>query len=366
MEFSFTVYNSYDINKRIFSDLEIIKKLIITAIPDTSLLVLVGGFGRGEGSVLLEDGIPKPLNDYDVVLILRKTVNISKLKKLSREIADEVGIRLIDLIPIKRSKLSRLPITMFNYDMKYGGYIFYGKEDVLNEIPNYDSSKMPLVEGKILLFNRMICLLESYSEKFKIKEPDNKEEFFLVNQAGKAILACCDSLLLSKGLYHHSYAERCKCFAKAFKENEKLVQLVCRATDFKLRPTKEIDFNTVDYWFEAREEFLLTLKTFLELFYKTLFTTWEDFCLFYYRNQRSSLGGWIRRLTRLGGMDYRTQVELAELLLLSANNRTSQIKRYVEEARSRIERVSNEKYPKNVTWEFLRRECVKLWFNYLH
>jgi len=62
-----------------------------------------------------------------------------------------------------------------------------------------DPDNMPLKEGKILLFNRLICLLECYSEDFLLREPKVEEKFFLVNQCSKAILACCDALLLLKG-----------------------------------------------------------------------------------------------------------------------------------------------------------------------
>lgn len=241
----FTIAKDVKIDKKILLDLERITKLVLSNISDVNSLILVGGFGRGEGSVLVENGFPDPLNDYDIVLIGEKECDGIKLKNLSKDIAQKVGIRSIDLIPIKKDTLPMLPCTIFNYDFKYGSYIFYGDKNVLEIIPKYDSIRIPLEEGRILLFNRMICMLESYSEEFKKREITCDENFFLVNQVGKAILACADSLLVLKGKYHHSYIERNKRFSEIFMGDGKMVSLVKHATDFKLRPYYEINFDPI-------------------------------------------------------------------------------------------------------------------------
>ena len=65
----FTVYDEKNIDAGIQSDLEKITAILHQNFHDEIQdLILVGGFGRGEGSVLIENGVHKPVNDYDIVL----------------------------------------------------------------------------------------------------------------------------------------------------------------------------------------------------------------------------------------------------------------------------------------------------------
>ena len=273
----FTVEKKVNVDERILLDLEKIRELIVENIPNINSLILVGGFARGEGSVLLDNGVPKPINDYDVVLVTNTKYNHQKLNQLGKHIARKIGIRLVDLIPLGKDILHELPCTMFNYDLKNGGYIFYGDREILDRVPQYDPTQIPLDEGKALLFNRMICLLESYSEEFRQRELSDREKFFLVNQTSKAVLACCDSLLLLKDKYHHSYVKRNELFSKIFKNDDKMVFLVQQATNFKLKPYRKIDFDTVKYWFQTRDIFVRTLQTFLEIYFSRNLKNWVKF-----------------------------------------------------------------------------------------
>lgn len=366
MQFNFTVDKIQEVDKKILSDLMAIKRLLLKNVTNVRYLILVGGFGRGEGAVLFENGVPAPINDYDVVVISENGPDRSRLKELSKEIAKKIGVRLVDLIPIKNADVSSLPYTMFNYDMKYGGYIFFGDGNILGKMPDYDPSKMPLVEGKVLLFKRMICLLESYSEEFRKREPSEDEKFFLANQSSKMVVACCDSLLLLKGLYHHSYIERCKRFSEVFKERKKLVGLVQGATDFKLRPKSEINFDTIKYWFDARELFIDTLSEFLEFFYVRKFDDFEMFYKFYKKEGISPLRR-IANIIRLKGtVGSRKNIELLELGLLYAINEESYVDGFLRLSRLELKKISSKKYPDNIGWELMRKECVRLWFKYLH
>ena len=361
----FQIDKMHAVDEKILSDLEIIKSLLLKNVPGVYSLILVGGFGRGEGGVLFENGVPKPINDYDIVIISKYRLYRSRRKKLSKEIAKELGIRLVDLIPIERTHLSKLPYTMFNYDLKYGGHIFFGDKNILGGMPDFNPSRMPLLEGKILLFNRMICLLESYSAEFTKRSPTEDEKFFLTNQSSKAILACCDALLLSKGLYHYSYNERCSRFSETFKVKKKITGLVEQATDFKLRPTRKMNFDAVNYWIDVREEFVNTLKSFLELFYKRHFRDWKDFSEFY-KSQETSLMKKVINTLRRKPITTKGNIELSEIFLLNAIGGESLNDTYMNHARLNIEEVCGKTLESDVDWEYLRKECVRLWFEYLH
>ena len=58
--------------------MDIIIETIKKNIPPTNLrsIILSGGFGRGEGSVIVEGEKVTPLKDYDILVILKKeTIN---------------------------------------------------------------------------------------------------------------------------------------------------------------------------------------------------------------------------------------------------------------------------------------------------
>jgi len=115
----YTVYNNSAVDAAVEQDLQTIIARIIEEMPVISI-VLIGGFGRGEGGVLLSDDDVQPVNDYDLLLVVEDGFN-TDLRPLSRELASIVKIRLIDLIPRHNSLLETLPATQFNYDLKYGG-----------------------------------------------------------------------------------------------------------------------------------------------------------------------------------------------------------------------------------------------------
>jgi hypothetical protein len=367
--FNFTVHHNQQINKKILLDLDRISSIIIQQLPDVEALILVGGFGRGEGSVLIKNGTPQPINDYDVVIILKNKPSSFNFKKLAQTTANEINIRLIDFIPYLKNDLLQLKPTIFNYDLKYGGYVFYGNKKILNEIPRYKADEIPLIEGKILLFNRMVCLLESFSLNFKKRLLTQKEKFFLVNQTSKAILACCDSLLLLEGSYHHSYLERYKRFSKKFKQkNKKITSLVQRATNFKLRPRENINFDTIEYWFDVKEEFIKTLQQYLEVIYNKKFKDWANFAKTY---NKKNVRFYLKKIrNKPKGINdkahIKKNIELAEIFLLSSIENNFIINpTNIDRAKIVLKKITEKNYPNN-NWEALRKECVNLWFQHLH
>ena len=349
----FTIHEEKNIDARIQSDLEKITSILHQNFHDEILdLILVGGFGRGEGSVCIENGAHKPVNDYDIVLIVNSDLKSDKVKEISAHIAQKIGIRLIDLISIKKAGLSRLPYTMFNYDLKYGGYVFQGDTNVLTQIPEMEPAKMPLIEGKTLLFNRLICLLECYSEDFRQREPTMEEKFFLANQCSKAILACCDALLLLKGKYHHSYREKNKRLAEEYARQPEIVDMVKQSTDFKLKPTRDINLDIIEHWFKVKKIYMNIFFLYLNKLYVygDPFSDWKDFGTFYGNMELNSP---------------KSNLELSEIYLLVAIEKDRKDNHFLELAKEKMKNINgieNTQY----LWEEARKECVDLWFKINH
>ena len=68
----FTIHDSQDIYHRISSDLDLITQIILNKFTNIESIVLAGGFGRGEGSVLIVDNDIQPINDYDIYIITKE------------------------------------------------------------------------------------------------------------------------------------------------------------------------------------------------------------------------------------------------------------------------------------------------------
>jgi len=243
-----TAYDDPRVDDAVAADLALLVADITAAVP-VRAIVLGGGFGRGEGSVLVDGGRVRPVNDYDLILAVPDGF-ATDLRPLGKTLAARTGIRLIDLIPLPWSAWATLPPTQFNYDLKYGGRRLWG-EDALAMIPAYPAGTVAPGSIRTLLLNRLICALEAFTAEFARRAPTPEEAFFLVNQTGKVISACVEARLMQAGNYHHSYRRRQAIMAQEFPEERELLRLNERATAFKLRPTATVAGDPVQYWRDA-------------------------------------------------------------------------------------------------------------------
>ncbi len=365
----FTVHNQKEINQKIETDLAQIKKIILKSDDDIVSIILVGGFGRGEGSVILKNNKIQIVNDYDIVIITKKALPTEQIKILSERIIKELSIRLVDLIPYRISDLSSLPLTIFNYDLKYASHIFFGDKNILNLLPEYESELIPLSEGKNLLINRLICLTESFSKKFVKKRLSKKQFLFLVNQCSKAVLAVSDSLLLLRKKYHPSYQVRAKMFNKEYGKMKKLNSLVSEATEFKLMPQDSILLSDpANYWYARKEIFLSNFLNFMNSYYKRKFLTVDEFVTYYLKANKPGL---VEKIIKALGIStrssnyMRTKIDSAQILILAAYEKNSIKKEYLKKAQQLLGPYLD-KTNRSLSWEQLRKANVKLWYKYFH
>jgi len=199
-------------------------------------VILCGGYGRGEGGWFIEDGIFKPYNDYDLLLVLEKKIPNNELQLLRKELATKIDIRWVDIAQKTPRELKKLRLSIYNYDLKYASKVIDGDYSILKLIPNFDASKLPLKEGEILFFTRLWTLLGCLNEKgFQIQCNEEESRFFR-NQMAKAILAVVDVLLLQKGAYHPSYRERIQRLIYLYPKNVEFNELSKWALKEKLIP----------------------------------------------------------------------------------------------------------------------------------
>lgn len=200
-------------------------------------IVLYGGYGRNEGSWIIEDNdTVRPYNDYDILLVLREKIYQKRIDYLRKEIARKIGIRWVDIGQSTPDELRTFRPSIYSYDLKHAGKVIEGDESVLNNIPDMKSSELSLREGEILFFTRLWTLLGSLDVKGLKVERNGEESRFFRNQMAKAILAVVDILLLQKNAYHPSYVERNKRLAELYFEKTDFHQLSRWALEEKLFP----------------------------------------------------------------------------------------------------------------------------------
>lgn len=341
----YTVLDANEIDNAIEADLDVIVKKL-SDIPSVREIILGGGFGRGEGSVILKGGIAKPVNDYDIFLIVDDE-KCADFKKLEKELAQTIGIRLIDLIPVQYSSLSTLPANQFYYDLKYGGRPIWGEKH-LNIIPAFKEGHLDGGAGKTLLLNRLICIIEAYSENFKTRNMSDDEKFFLVNQTGKAVSACVEALLMKKNIYHHSLRRRKEIFESAFAGKKELISLNSTAAYFKLQPSMNPDIDAVSYWERTVAQFTDVIA---------------DFIAPSLLKSSNSFGRVLKKLKNDGKKTAPTNIPVERVELLLLLYRVAPVSardEILSFALAEFEDISKDK-TKISGWENLREATARLW-----
>lgn len=239
-------------------------------------IILCGGFGRGEGSYTQDnDNVARAHNDFDIVLVTRKRISQSELKTVGQELASRVGIRFIDLGSVRRSQLSKLSPSVFTYDL-HASQLLYGDASIMDELPQYGVSDIPIRDAEIQIQNRLICFMEKTPEEFWIQQDcraDKMSEFVL--QISKAIIAATIARLVEQKKYVSSYREQ-NSLVHSLGFDQKREELIEQAYLCKLgnqSPTVE----------DVRTWYCAALTYFLETYRLFLPTEWDE----YYIHNRS-------------------------------------------------------------------------------
>jgi hypothetical protein len=268
---NFTVYNKPNINLIIASQIREVSELVLSRVKDVISLILIGGYARGEGSVIVTSKGLIPLGDYDFLMVTKYphlSLNFPELELLRRK------FRVQYHIEVGNTWKLRLPFVdkqIYWYEVKFGSKLVYGNPSVLSAIPIGSSLDINLKEGFRLMFNRLMGMLRVFDPSFVEHDPTEEQKEHLIFQSVKGILACGESLLLLNGVYHYSYRKRLKKLSECFEEC--CSEFACidfsfkedfeKASRFKLSPSYDMYNDPVKLWFSARRHLLQTLVFFL-------------------------------------------------------------------------------------------------------
>jgi len=198
-------------------------------------VVLGGGYGRGEGGVLVNtDGSEELFNDLDYFLFAIDPED-EALKELVREIerdgTEELGID----VDVKIERIVAVPQpeeSMMLYDLAAGHVVVFGEEDFLtSRWPQPDASNIPLIEASRLLWNRGNGL---YFSACRIEDQEDRR--FVERNHAKFKLAAGDAVLCAKGQYHWSFIERQKRFKKLEEDTFGIGEIYEDGIAFKKEP----------------------------------------------------------------------------------------------------------------------------------
>jgi len=282
----YTGKNAIKIDSLIDKYMQIIIQEVKNKIDSDNLIsiVLIGGFARREGSVLIMNNQLKLMNDFDIFIITKTPLKID-LKQLSLECLKKCNINsnfsfkqstgtmqfYIDFRNLTLGELEKIPPFIKYFEIRNSAKTIYGK-DVLDNIPDYKVSDIPLEEGLRHILNRASLLLEySVPSYEKIGQQEKETAVFFI---GKCYLSIAEALLLYSGEFISSYKKRAHILNKTLKEKfpdllntiPDLQEKIEFHTALKLRPSLEnIDIKKL--WFETRGDVINVLAYYLNLLY---------------------------------------------------------------------------------------------------
>ena len=203
-------------------------------------LVLIGGYGRGEGGVEILDGREHPHNNLDFLLITehggreRLSALKSRLSKSLRPLERRHGLS-IDLGVIPAAKLLRGPCLVMWYDMRFGHKTVLGDSDFVPSLSRYTVERVDAPDLLWLMVNRASQLLVArvLIDRGHLIEDECK---FIIKGAMKTIVAYGDALLFSLGDYHWSYQEKARRMESHADISSSLTKLYAEAVAFRFQP----------------------------------------------------------------------------------------------------------------------------------
>ena len=211
-------------------------------------LVLLGGYGRGEGGVEIRDGRERPHNNFDLLLVTRRGGPRERedIRRLVldglKPIAEAHGLA-IDLGVVSRDALRFSAPTIMWYDVRFGHKTLLGDPGVIRSLLRHDLSDVPHEEFLRLLVNRGTLLL--INELLLSQLPEELCRRTIVKHAMKAIIGYGDAALHMRGRYHWSYRTRQIRMHALLDFDPQLRRLYLQALDFRFR-TRYHAFDSCD------------------------------------------------------------------------------------------------------------------------
>ncbi len=208
---------------------------------DYRALLLIGGYGKGEGGAELREGRELIHNDMDLLLITTNDslADQSRLQKTLERISNSIGkkhdVRIVSSV-ISDKKLRNSPSLIIWHDMYYGHKLLAGEHDYVSTLPFSNAAKIPPEDVLTLLVNRGTLLVINDLLMSMNEDSSETHRKMITKHIMKAIIGFGDAYLYFQGKYHWSYRERQLRMKSCIDCPEEFQQLYDQASSFRFQP----------------------------------------------------------------------------------------------------------------------------------
>ncbi len=189
----------------------IVEAVVQLAGRDLTAILLVGGFGRGEGGAVRDGMQLRPMNDYDVV-VLGSGADGDVAGRIENGVEDarlqsRLSVKQVDVMVTTATRLAIPVPTVARYEMKNGHRILWGA--LRHPIRAVPARWLPMHEGTKFYRNRTAGLLIArlLLDGCGQLQPEIRRELAFL-EINKALLAPGDAHLIQSRTYHYSYVKR--------------------------------------------------------------------------------------------------------------------------------------------------------------
>lgn len=235
----FTVRGSDAVERQLTSLTREVADRVAALVPQENrvALLLIGGYGRGEGGVETVDGVERPHNNLDFLLIARSPQPglQERLDQALEPIRSAHGLG-IDLSLTTPRRLWTSPPLILWHDMRFGHKTLLGDPGFVPSLSRFTAEKIPPSDVRNLLVNRGTLLV--INRLLLVKSPDSPAvRRTVVKHAVKAIIGYGDALLFFRGAYHWSYQEKQRRMRARTDVPETFRRLYDEAMEFRFQPS---------------------------------------------------------------------------------------------------------------------------------
>jgi hypothetical protein len=210
MTFTYATDGSPEFNAGLHQQLLMLADDVERAMGDNLVaLILGGGYGRGEGGVIRDNGREMPYNDLDFTIVVARKSKVpwNDLKAIGDSYGSQMSIEVDFSRPLTLSDVQQWPHWLMWSDLLNGHVTLKGAPDILlSHAPSYLKQPLPAIEGTRLLLNRGSGLLWALRIVLNVEKAPDRD--FVRRNYYKCALALGDALLIAHKCFTTKYRGR--------------------------------------------------------------------------------------------------------------------------------------------------------------
>ena len=200
-------------------------------------LVMIGGYGRGEGGVDSRGGAERPHNNVDLLLVTAGGASPERWRAALQSALEPLGRRHgigLDVGAIAERALRWAACRVIWYDMRFGHKTIAGDPGFVPSLGRFTADRILPSDARDLLVNRGTLLLLNDALLAAGRTPERDKA--VLRHAAKAVIGYGDALLFFLGEYHWSYQEKRRRLLGRHDVPPAFQVLYDRAAEYRLEP----------------------------------------------------------------------------------------------------------------------------------